>query len=379
MNRRDRSARVSTQRRLRMHPARSRRTGALVRPTTLAVATGSFRAASLVALLTSLMLTACAGTFRGLVPRGPAEHVRFIEANGLEFGYLTAGHGPLVLLLHGFPDDAHTFEAILPELASEGFRAVAIFLRGYAPTDVPETGDYSIVARGWDVVELIDAFEEDCAIVVGHDWGASSAYAAASLEPWKIRKLVTVALPHARALKTFSPRQIVRARHGLVFQWAGAAKRARKDDFAYLERLYRRWSPGWEESREHFERVKPALALPGRLEAAISYYRAFFRDVFKRSSRRVSRARATVENLLVAGADDRAVVSTAFERHCNFVDDCRLRWIEGAGHFPHLEDPREFTRLLMEFLGPASEFGACRRENAGSGRLATSGEPSAEP
>ena len=89
-------------------------------------------------LLAALACFACAGIQRGPVAPGPVgEDVRFVTANQLRVGYLSAGEGPLVLLLHGFPDNAYSFEAVLPELAAAGYQAVSVFLRGYSPTDVP--------------------------------------------------------------------------------------------------------------------------------------------------------------------------------------------------------------------------------------------------
>src|SRR4051795_7614529 len=86
-----------------------------------------------------------------------------VKANGLEFGYLTAGpdSGPLALCLHGFPDSAHTFRHLLPELAAAGFRAVAPWLRGYDSTGIPADGDYSIVRLAADANALHDALGAD--------------------------------------------------------------------------------------------------------------------------------------------------------------------------------------------------------------------------
>ncbi len=96
-----------------------------------------------------------------------------IWANGLEFGLLKAGAGPLALCLHGFPDTARTWRYLLPDLAAKGFRAVAPFMRGYAPTAVPEDGHYSIGTLATDASALYEVLggDED-AVLIGHDWGA---------------------------------------------------------------------------------------------------------------------------------------------------------------------------------------------------------------
>jgi pimeloyl-ACP methyl ester carboxylesterase len=121
-----------------------------------------------------------------------------VWANGLEFGLLEAGRGPLALCLHGFPDTARTWRYLLPELAAAGFRAVAPFMRGYAPTAVPDDGRYSVGALAGDAGALHEVLGGDGrAVLIGHDWGAEAAYAAGALAPDRWRRLVTLAVPPA--------------------------------------------------------------------------------------------------------------------------------------------------------------------------------------
>src|SRR3954469_14203928 len=95
------------------------------------------------------------------------------EVGGVDLAYLEAGEGPLALCLHGFPDTAHTWRHLLPELAGAGFRAVAPFLRGYAPTEVPADGRYQTGALAADAIALHEALGGGSdAVIVGHDWGA---------------------------------------------------------------------------------------------------------------------------------------------------------------------------------------------------------------
>src|SRR3954465_5483310 len=103
-----------------------------------------------------------------------------VEANGVTYGYLADGpeDGPLALCLHGFPDSAWTWRHLLPELAAAGYRAVAPFLRGYAPTSIPDDGLYQSGAVASDAIALHAALGGgDDAVVIGHDWGALAAYA----------------------------------------------------------------------------------------------------------------------------------------------------------------------------------------------------------
>jgi pimeloyl-ACP methyl ester carboxylesterase len=114
-----------------------------------------------------------------------------VQANDITFHYLELGEGPLVLCLHGFPDNAYTYRHLLPALAAAGFRGVAPFMRGYAPTSPAPDGRYQAVLLAQDAVELIGALGSARAFLVGHDWGATATYGAATLAPARVKKLVT--------------------------------------------------------------------------------------------------------------------------------------------------------------------------------------------
>src|ERR1700761_8506930 len=116
-----------------------------------------------------------------------ADAIHYVDANGLKFAYLEEGTGPLVLLLHGFPDTAHTWDDLRPRIAAKGYRAVSPFMRGYHPTEVPDRDpNQETLAR--DPLALIDALGATEAIVIGHDWGASAAYGSAALGPEQEKK-----------------------------------------------------------------------------------------------------------------------------------------------------------------------------------------------
>src|SRR5438067_382449 len=148
-----------------------------------------------------------------------ATTIRFVEANGLKFAYLEEGSGPLVLMLHGFPDTAHTWDDLRPRIAVSGYRAVSPFLRGYHPSAIPDRDtDQETLAR--DPLALIDALGAPDAIVIGHDWGASAAYGAAALGPERVKKLIVVAIPHPATLKP-SPKKLWGARHFAAYKLPG--------------------------------------------------------------------------------------------------------------------------------------------------------------
>src|SRR6202035_6182760 len=109
-----------------------------------------------------------------------ADALHFVDANGLKFAYLEEGTGPLVLMLHGFPDTAHTWDHLRSRIAAKGYRAVSPFMRGYHPTAIPDRdADQETLAR--DVLALVEALGEQSAVLVGHDWGAAAVYGATSI------------------------------------------------------------------------------------------------------------------------------------------------------------------------------------------------------
>ncbi|MBV8063368.1 MAG: alpha/beta fold hydrolase, partial [Nevskia sp.] len=147
---------------------------------------------------------------------------RYIRANGMEFAYLEQGEGPLVLCLHGFPDTAWSMAGLLRRLAAAGFRGVAPFMRGYAPGGIPDDRDYSVLALGRDVIALTEHFGAQQALVIGHDWGAAAAYAAAAQRPDRIRRIVTAGVPHLRRFLLRPSRAQLRASHYMFkFQLPG--------------------------------------------------------------------------------------------------------------------------------------------------------------
>jgi len=266
-----------------------------------------------------------------------------VQANGLRFAYLEQGTGPLVILVHGFPDTAYTWEHALPALAAAGYRAVAPFTRGYHPTEIPPDGAYDTDTLGKDVLALIEALGAADAIVVGHDWGASAAYAAAAMGPERVRLLVTIAIPHPRSVKP-TPRLVWKVRHFFPLRRKRAADFVRRDDFAYIDTLVKRWSPAWDVPAGETARVKAAFKEPGCLEAACAYYRA--QRLRLPASLQLP---ITVPAVSFAGDSD-MIAPRAYEqaRHC-FTGPYEVVQVPG-GHFMHREHPEQFAAELVRVV-----------------------------
>ena len=280
-----------------------------------------------------------------------------VTANGLDFGYLEAGpaDGPLALLLHGFPDSAHTWRHLMPELAAAGYRAVAPFMRGYAPTSVPEDGAYQAGALAADAVALHDA------VVIGHDWGAFATYGAANAAPERWRRVVALSVPPISVMTTafFDYEQLKRSFYIFVFQTPLAEAALNR---AFVEGLWRDWSPddGRDRSQD-VDRVMECLAAPENVSAAIGYYRAML-DPSRLVERYAAEQEATAKVgekpvLYLHGSDDGClgadVVAPGGDLgavEAALPPGSRAHLVPGAGHFLHLDRPQDVNGLILDWL-----------------------------
>jgi len=276
-----------------------------------------------------------------------------VQANGIRFAFLELGEGPLVLLMHGFPDNACTWTCQLRALADAGYRAVAPFMRGYPPTEIPADERYDAEMLGGDVADLIRALGDGPAYVVGHDWGAVSAHAAMSLHPETIRRAVVIAAGHTATLAPtiLYPRQVQHIFHFWFFQQRDLASLAvRANNHAFVDYLWDFWTAGEYDDHDHIAEVKRTLAIDGATEAALAYYPALLNlpiehpDIAEKLC-----CKTTVPTLAVFGAEDPLREMSAGE-HVNFSAEYRFETVDGAAHFVHRERPREFNRLLLDWL-----------------------------
>jgi pimeloyl-ACP methyl ester carboxylesterase len=281
-----------------------------------------------------------------------------VDANGLSFAYLAAGDGPLALCLHGFPDSAWGWRKLLPALADAGFRAVAPFLRGYAPTEVPDDGRYQTGILALDACALHDALGSGSdAVLIGHDWGATAAYGAAAWEPDRWRRVVTLAVPPPAALAEgfLNFAQLRRSWYMFFFQHPLAEAAVAADDLAFIDHLWADWSPGYD-AGEDLPHVKAALREPANLAAALGYYRATLGGVgVDPALDGVQSAAATPTpqpTLYLHGRDDGCLGAelAAIAARSLTSPGSRVEVIDGAGHFLHLERPDEVRRHIVDFV-----------------------------
>jgi pimeloyl-ACP methyl ester carboxylesterase len=283
-----------------------------------------------------------------------------VKANGIDFHYLEAGHGPLALCLHGFPDNAHTYDRLLPALAAAGFHAVAPFMRGYAPTSPAPDGRYQSVLLAQDAVALIDALGGGRAFVVGHDWGASAAYGAAALAPERVTRLVTIGAAHPASFRGTLARSYERHKgiwHAYFFQMPFAEQVVAADDFAYLEQWWRDASPEFDPAPV-IEGIKATFREPGVVTAALGYYRHTFhpanRDPALAALQERMSAPTPVPTLSLHGTRDRPGRLEAFEGMDDlFPQGLKKVIVPGTGHFVHVERPDEVNPRIVAFFQAA--------------------------
>lgn len=279
-----------------------------------------------------------------------SQTLKHIEVNGQSLAYLEQGEGPLVICLHGFPDSAYSYAGMLPVLAAAGYRAVAPFLRGYYPSALAVDNDYSIPTVAGDVLGLITALGEDKASLIGHDWGGFSAYTAANIAPQCIDKLVVMAVPHMHK-SNFSLAQLRKSWYVMLFQLPWLPERlVRRNNFEFIDQLYRDWCPNWDEAAFALEPVKQALSAPGGLTAALAYYRAMIRGSTAHN-REIMGRQTSVPALWIVGEADGSVGLDQFAGiETAFTGPFELLIVDRAGHFVHREAADLVHNKLLEFL-----------------------------
>jgi pimeloyl-ACP methyl ester carboxylesterase len=266
--------------------------------------------------------------------------VELATARG-RFVALTTGRGPTVVVLHGFPDSPLTFRPLLVALASRGYRAVAPWMRGYAPSTL--AGPYDIETVADDLAAWLEVLTPATpARVIGHDWGAIATYAASVRHPDRIAAAVTLSVPHPIALlRALRGGQFARSWYMLFFQLPGAYRVARARDFALIDRLWRRWSPSYRLPDVERESLHECLAASWPAPAA--YYRALTRPVRAALARVVpgspARERVGVPTLYLHGEEDGCIAAEVGRDAGRAFAGPYRRDVVPGGHFLAAEHP----------------------------------------
>jgi pimeloyl-ACP methyl ester carboxylesterase len=293
-----------------------------------------------------------------------------VSANGIRLHVAESpavGSGPLVLMLHGFPEFWWAWRHQLAALPEAGYRAVAVDLRGYGDSDKPPRG-YDGWTLAGDVAGLIKALGQRRAHLVGHGWGGMIAWTVAALHPRLVQSVTALAAPHPLALRRAVRRGLLRRRDSqarainpiLSAQWPIFPERALvADRAAAVERLVTRWAgAGWQ-TRESFREAvaanRAAMLVPGVAHSSLEYVRWAVRSQARSDGRRFAEAvdlRLSMPALQIQGEVDPCVLeATALSSREWLGAGARYRRLTGVGHFPHQEAPTTTSELILEFLG----------------------------
>jgi pimeloyl-ACP methyl ester carboxylesterase len=266
---------------------------------------------------------------------------KFCDVAGIRLHYVEAGAGPLVVLLHGFPEFWYSWRHQIPALAAAGFRVIALDLRGYNDSDKPRGIDaYRLEEIVRDVAGLLVQTNETPCFIVGHDWGGAAAWRLAMTHHHLVDRLVVIDMPHPAALF----REIKRSlRQKLRFSYAAFFQ------LPWIPELLFMLLPWFMPKAGRFtageiKRYREAWRKPGAPTSMLNYYRAFRRE------RRPPLRPIEHPTLVIWGAKTPVFLPQCFERFEEWVPNLRVERIEHAGHFVQTDAPERVNELLISFL-----------------------------
>jgi pimeloyl-ACP methyl ester carboxylesterase len=271
-----------------------------------------------------------------------------LEVNGIRLHAVTTGQGPTVLLLHGFPDTHIVWRKQVGVLAAAGYRVLAPDLRGYGRSDAPAgIHDYTLEKLRGDVLGLLDALHIDKVSLVGHDWGGLIGWQLAALAPGRIERFVAMSTGHPSAIARAGILQHLRMTYVLGFILPGIAEHTLRAGDWFIMRQFT-GEPG---QADHWKRD---LSPPGRLSAALNYYRANLGLALPHGYPRVK-----VPVMGIWSDCDPALGEKQMRDSARYVDAAfRFERIHDADHWLQLTAHEQVNRLLLEFIGGARNTAA---------------------
>jgi pimeloyl-ACP methyl ester carboxylesterase len=263
-----------------------------------------------------------------------------LEVNGIRMHAVTAGQGPAVVLLHGFPDTHVVWRKQIGPLAEAGYRVVAVDLRGYGRSDAPVgVHEYTLEKLRTDVLALLDALGIDRTVLIGHDWGGIIGWQIAALAPARLRGYVALSTGHPAAIAHAGVMQRLRMTYVLGFVMPGIAEHTLRAGDWFLMRQFTA-EPG---QADYWRRD---LSAPGRLTAALNYYRANLSLALPQPYPRV-----TVPVMGIWSDRDPALGERQMRDSAHYVDgEFRFERVPGADHWLQLTAHERVNALLLSFL-----------------------------
>ena len=277
-------------------------------------------------------------------------HHDTIHTNGIKLHYVTQGEGPLMLMLHGFPEFWYSWRHQIPEFARD-HKVVALDLRGYNDSDKPEAKSAYVMAEFIkDIKGVIEGLGYDRCVLVGHDWGGAIAWSFAYAYPALLDRLIVLNLPHpakfAEGLRT--PQQLLRSAYIFFFQIPVLPELLiQLNDFQALEAAFKGMAVDKTTfSNDDIEAYKNAFAKRDALTATLNYYRNMFAQGLTTSDWGI----LTVPTLLIWGEADAALGKELTYGTEKYVQDFRIRYIPNCSHWVQQEQPQLVNQLMRDFL-----------------------------
>jgi epoxide hydrolase 4 len=273
-----------------------------------------------------------------------------IQTNGINLHYVTQGEGPLMLMLHGFPEFWYSWRHQIPEFA-KNYKVVAVDLRGYNDSDKPAQKEAYVMAEFVaDVKGIIQGLGYQDCILVGHDWGGAIAWHFAYAHPEMVQKLIVLNLPHpakfAQGLQT--PQQLLRSSYMFLFQLPLLPEMMIQfNDFQMLETAFSGMAIRKSAfSEDDINAYKDAFAKRGALTAALNYYR----NVFEQGITQRNWGVLNVPTLMIWGESDTALGKELTYGTEKYVRDLKIQYIPNCSHWVQQEQPAIVNQYMREFL-----------------------------
>jgi epoxide hydrolase 4 len=296
----------------------------------------NFRRLALVLVLLSLAATSAIGAdFESKLKQG------YVDSNGVKIHYASIGSGPLIVMIHGFPDYWYTWRKQMEGL-SDKYQCVAIDQRGYNLSDKPEgVENYAVPLLVGDVIAVIKHFGKDKAIVVGHDWGGAVAWAVALSAPQYVDRLVILNLPHPRGITrelAHNSKQQAASEYARNFQKEGAENMIKPEQLAF-------WVTDPDAKQKYIEAFQRSS-----IKAMLNYYKANYpREPYQEDSSPVVKTQMPV--LMFHGLKDTALLPGALNNTWDWMGkDLTLVTIPDSGHFVQQDAADLVTRTMRAWL-----------------------------
>lgn len=278
---------------------------------------------------------------------------KVIKTNDIHLHVVVAGpeDGPLLILLHGFPEFWYAWNAQIPALAAAGYRVYAPDMRGYNLSDKPQTvADYKLDTLVADIIGLIDASGREKAYLVAHDWGAIVAWNLAIQHPERLEKLVIINVPHPLIFQQTlrrNPRQLAHSWYVFFFQipWLPEKLMSLRDWQFGRRTLVGTSKPG-SFKREDLIKYKEAWSQPRAMTSMINYYRALARHFPKLPAD----SRVKVPTLVIWGAHDVALIKEMAQPSADMAINGRLEMFNDATHWVQHDEPEKVSQLILDFF-----------------------------